>query len=69
MPVALKILWTILLAVVFVNLTIWLLTSVANGFDNDFWPIWFAVPGAALFGVTLGVQSIRRNRPHPPRRS
>ena len=44
-----------------INLTVWVLV----GLDGDpayFWPMWLAVPGVALFGATVGVESIRRTR-------
>jgi hypothetical protein len=62
MPVALKVLWTVWLSVVAINLTVWLLVGVSNGNPEYFWPMWFLVPGAALFGVTLGVDNIQRGR-------
>jgi hypothetical protein len=62
LPTALKVLWTIWVAVVSVNLTVWLLVSVGNGDLDYFWPMWLAVPGAALFGVSVAVVSIGRGR-------
>ena len=61
-PTPLKVLWTIWLAVVAVNLTVWLLVSIGNGGVDYFWPIWLLVPGAALFGVTVGVVGSRSGR-------
>ena len=60
LPTALKVLWTIWVAVVGVNLTVWLLVSIGNGEADYFWPMWLLVPGAALFGVSAGVLGMRR---------
>jgi hypothetical protein len=62
MHVALKVLWTIWIGVVLINLTVWLLVSLGNGDAEYFWPMWLAVPGVALFGATVGVESLRRTR-------
>jgi hypothetical protein len=59
-PTPLKVLWTIWLAVLSINLTVWLLVSVSSGEAVYFWPMWLLVPGAALAGVTVGVMAIRR---------
>ena len=68
MHLALKILWTIWTGAVLINLTVWLLVSLGNGDAEYFWPMWLAVPGVALFGATVGVESIRRNRREQQRR-
>jgi hypothetical protein len=60
LPMALLVLWTIWGSVAAVNVVIWALVAVSQGPDTYFWPIWLAVPGAALGAVTIGVQSIRR---------
>lgn len=67
MPLALKILWTIWVGVMLINLTVWLLVSVSGGGLDYFWPMWLLVPGAALFGVTVGIRAFRRP-PGPGRR-
>jgi hypothetical protein len=65
LPVALKVLWTIWLTAVSVNVVVWVLVSATTGHAAYPWPLWVAGPaGAALFGVTVGVQHIRRGR-HP----
>lgn len=64
-PTALKVLWTIWVAVVSVNLTVWLLVSLGNADPVYFWPMWLLVPGAALFAVSAGVLGMR-GRPEPP---
>jgi hypothetical protein len=63
LPTALKVLWTIWVAVVSINLTVWVLVSLGNGEPDYFWPMWLLVPGAALFGVSAGVLALRRPRP------
>jgi hypothetical protein len=62
LPLALKILWTIWVAVLAINLTVWLLVSVGNEDPVYFWPMWLAVPGVALFGVSVGVTALRDGR-------
>ena len=74
MPTALKVLWTIWLAVLSINLTVWLLVGLGSGEATYFWPMWLLVPGAALSGVTAGVMAMRRSheedrRALPPHRS
>ena len=60
MPTALKVLWTVWLAVLSINVTVWLLVSISSGEPVYFWPMWLLVPGAALPGVTVGVLASRR---------
>jgi hypothetical protein len=67
MHLALKILWTIWGGAVVINLTVWLLVSLGSGVQY-FWPMWLAVPGVALLGATVGVESIRRGRAERRRR-
>jgi hypothetical protein len=62
MPTALKVLWTIWVAVLSINLTVWLLVSVSSGEPVYFWPMWLLVPGAPLPGITVGVMAMRKNR-------
>jgi hypothetical protein len=62
LPPALKILWTIWAGAVLINLTVWLLVSVGNGEPDYFWPMWLAVPGVALFGVSAAVTAARPRR-------
>jgi len=67
MPVALKVLWTIWLSAVSLNVVIWVLVSATTGHAAYPWPLWVAGPaGAALFGVTVGVSHIQRGRQHHP---
>jgi len=60
LPTPLKVLWTVWAAVVAVNLTVWLLVSLGNGEADYFWPMWLAVPGAALGAVSAGVLAARK---------
>jgi hypothetical protein len=61
LPLALKILWTIWLGAVLINLTVWLLVSLGSGAEY-FWPMWLAVPGVALAGVSVAVTTARSHR-------
>jgi hypothetical protein len=62
LPTPLKILWTIWSCTLLINLTVWLLVSLGNGEPDYFWPMWLFVPGAALFGATVIVNSVRSHR-------
>jgi Domain of unknown function (DUF1707) len=63
MPTPLKVLWTIWLTIVSINVVVWFLVSVTTGHFIYPWPLWVAGPaGAALFGVTVGTAQIRRSR-------
>jgi hypothetical protein len=62
LPLALKILWTIWAGAVLINLTVWLLVSLGNGEPDYFWPMWLAVPGVALFGVSAVITAARPRR-------
>jgi hypothetical protein len=61
LPTALKILWTIWAGAVLINLTVWLLVSLNHG-PEYFWPMWMAVPGVALTGVTAAITAARSHR-------
>jgi hypothetical protein len=62
-PTALKVLWTIWLTAVLINLVVWLLVSLSSTSLIYFWPIWVAGPaGAALAGVTIGIDATRGSR-------
>jgi hypothetical protein len=64
LPVALKVLWTIWLAAVSINVVVWLLVSATTGHLMYPWPLWVAGPyGAALFAVSAAVKQFRRARP------
>jgi hypothetical protein len=60
LPTAVKVLWTIWAAVVAVTVTVWVLVSIGNGEPDYFWPMWLAVPGAALFAVSAAVAASRQ---------
>ena len=62
LPLALTILWTVWASVVAINLTVWVLVSVAADEPVHFWPMWLAVPGVALgigTAITLRVRGPR----------
>jgi len=54
--------WTIWAGAVLINLTVWLLVSLGNGVPDYFWPMWLAVPGVVLGGVTAAVTAARSHR-------
>ena len=63
LPTGLKVLWTIWLTAVLINVVIWVLVSGTSGHLIYPWPVWVAGPsGAALFAVSAGVTQIRRSR-------
>jgi hypothetical protein len=70
MPTPLKVLWTIWLTAVSINVVVWVLVSATTGHLQYPWPVWVAGPwGAALFGISVGVTQIRRSHraAAPPR--
>jgi hypothetical protein len=63
LPTPLKVLWTIWLTAVSINVVVWVLVSATTAHLIYPWPIWVAGPwGAALFGLSVGVTQIRRSR-------
>ena len=63
LPATLKVLWTIWLTAVSVNVVVWALVSGTSAHLVYPWPLWVAGPyGAALFAVSAGVTQIRRSR-------
>jgi hypothetical protein len=63
LPAPLKVLWTIWLTAVSINVVVWVLVSATAGSLIYPWPLWVAGPwGAALFGVSVGARQIRRSR-------
>jgi hypothetical protein len=63
LPTPLKVLWTIWLTVVSINVVVWALVSATTASLIYPWPIWVAGPwGAALFGISAGATQIRRSR-------
>ena len=75
LPTWLRVLWTIWLTVVSINVVIWALVSASNADLHYFWPMWVAGPsGAALLALSAGATAIRhgreaeqQRRPQPPR--
>jgi hypothetical protein len=64
LPTVLKIVWTIWLTAVSVNVVVWALVSGTGGHLAYPWPVWVAGPyGAVLFAVSAGVVLFRRSRP------
>jgi hypothetical protein len=62
LPATLKVLWTIWLTAVSINVVIWALVSGVSAHLVYPWPLWVAGPyGAALFAVSAGVTQIRRS--------
>src|SRR5215470_12545350 len=63
LPAVFKVLWTIWLAAVAINLIVWVLVSGTAGDLVYPWPVWVAGPaGAALLAVSAGAAAIRRGR-------
>ena len=63
LPAPLKVLWTIWLTAVSINVVVWVLVSGTSGHVAYPWPLWVAGPwGAALFGISVGATQIRRSR-------
>jgi hypothetical protein len=70
LPTPLKVLWTIWLTAVSINVVVWVLVSGTTGHLIYPWPLWVAGPwGAVLFGISFGVTQIRRSHQAaaPPR--
>lgn len=61
-PLALTILWTAWTSVVAINVTVWLLVSLAADESVHFWPMWLAVPGVALGIGTAITMRVRHSR-------
>jgi hypothetical protein len=60
LPTVLKVLWTIWLTAVSINVAVWLLVGVTRGHLAYPWPLWVAGPyGALLAAVSAGVLAIR----------
>jgi Domain of unknown function (DUF1707) len=72
LPGVLKVLWTIWLVAVSVNVIVWVLVTSTAGHLIYPWPVWVAGPyGAALLAISAPVSMGRRNRrpaspPLPP---
>ena len=64
LPTVLKVLWTIWLIAVSVNVVVWALVSGTGGHLAYPWPVWVAGPyGAVLFAVSAAVTLFRLRRP------
>jgi hypothetical protein len=58
LPLALRVLWTIWLTLVSINVVVWALVCATTGHLIYPWPLWVAGPyGAILFAVSAAVRS------------
>ena len=63
LPAVLKVLWTIWLIAVSVNVVVWALVSATTVHLMYPWPLWVAGPyGAVLFALSLSFAASRRSR-------
>ena len=63
LPAVLKVLWTIWLTAVSVNVVVWVLASVTSGHLAYPWPLWVAGPwGAVLFVQSVSAMHLRCGR-------
>ena len=61
LPTVLKVLWTIWLTAVSINVVVWALVSATSGQLAYPWPVWVAGPyGALLAAVSVAVMQFRR---------
>lgn len=68
LPTTLKVLWTIWLTAVSINVVVWALVSGTTAHLVYPWPLWVAGPyGAALFAVSAGLTHVRHSRLSPER--
>jgi hypothetical protein len=64
LPTVLKVLWTLWLIAVSVNVVVWALVSGTGGHLAYPWPVWVAGPyGAVLFAVSAAVTLFRLRQP------
>jgi Domain of unknown function (DUF1707) len=64
LPLVLKVLWTIWLVAVSVNVVVWIMVRDPGGHLSYPWPLWVAGPyGAVLVAVSASVTLFRRSRP------
>jgi hypothetical protein len=73
-PAPLRVLWTIWLIAVSVNVVVWALVSATTASLIYPWPLWVAGPyGAVLLALSVAAAQARRGRPaapgHPPARA
>ncbi|MBB5873490.1 hypothetical protein F4553_006924 [Allocatelliglobosispora scoriae] len=63
LPTWVRVLWTIWLTIVSINIALWAMVSVTNRTFTYFWPIWVAIPTAAgLLSISLGTALVRHER-------
>jgi hypothetical protein len=63
LPTTLKVMWTIWLAAVSINVVVWALVSATTVHLLYPWPLWVAGPwGAALLAKSVGATVFRRSR-------
>jgi len=63
LPAPLKVLWTIWLAAVSINVVVWVLVVGTSGHFVYLWPVWVAGPyGAVLLAISVPVVHTRRSR-------
>ena len=63
LPTPLRVLWSIWLTAVMINVFVWAMVSVTSGHFAYPWPLWVAGPyGAALFAMSFGCCGIKSNR-------
>jgi hypothetical protein len=63
LPIVLKVLWTVWLTAVSINVVVWALVSGTSGHLAYPWPVWVAGPyGALLAAVSVGVTQSRCGR-------
>jgi len=63
LPTWIRVLWTIWLTIVSINVMVWLLVSFSSGDLVYFWPMWVAGPlGTGLLALSIGVTAVRRGR-------
>jgi len=63
LPTTLKVLWTIWLTAVSINVVVWALVSATTARLLYPWPLWVAGPwGAALLAISAGATQIRHGR-------
>lgn len=63
LPAVLRVLWTIWLSAVSVNVVVWGLVSVTTAHLSYPWPLWVAGPyGAVLFALSVPFAASRRSR-------
>jgi hypothetical protein len=62
MPRPLRVVWTVWLTVLSINLVVWGLVSLSGVTLAYFWPMWLGVPTTALLGITAVTGAVHRAR-------